>query len=550
MPYNSTTELYPLPIPHAERRSPEDFIPTVEDETGYAHMMWNVMLNLKLGLGSASGTPFREKAQNWQKKLIWAIYGPAKPDGTMLVSEAMISMSKKQGKTSLLALIAIAHALVFEKPDARFILVASTKDQANLLYAPIRSAIEQDPELMRVCNVREYKNDVVFHRTQSNIRAISPDLRSTTGEASAFYVADELHLIGKKRTGAAMIRQLSSGLSVTGGVGFYITTSPIAGEPAAGIYLGIYNRAQRILKCETENENLLPVLFELPPDADIHDQSLWWMSNPSLGTTVTMPWLKRQYEIAASDPDPSVLAEFASQHLNVIVGDFMGAEGWLIASKWSTWTDETVTLSRIRSECSEIFAGIDVGGQADMTGLVVMGRSGDKWLLWSRAWLTREGYQAHAKNQPMYDDFIERDELEIVDVGGEDVDAIEEILGSLHLTGIGVDPYGLEEASIRMEKVAQVLSVPRGFRMSPHIESFERLCFQDAMVHHNSTCLAWCVANTVIENKGDAKMMRKPGDRYSDQKIDLSICMVNAWAVANNAEVGPSVYEDANAFVM
>ena len=544
MPYNSTTDLFPLPIPHAERQKPEDFLPDVEDESGFASQIWGVMLHLKLGLGRSSGKPFADFAQEWQRKLIWAIYGPTNQNGDMLVSEVMLTVAKKNGKTSLLALIAIAHALVFEKPDARFVLLASTKDQANLLYTPIKSALESDPELLRICNVRDYKGDVVFTRTQANIRCISPELHSTVGEAPEFFVVDETHLLGKKRTGAAMVRQLSSGLSVTGGIGYYITTAPIAGEPAAGIYLGIYNRARRILDGEAEEENLLPVLFELPEEADPHDQSIWWMPNPSMGTTVTMPWMKRQYDIAAADPDPIVLAEFFSQHLNAQVSDIVaGLESWLIASRWSTWTDRSITLSRIRNDCSEIFAGIDVGGQADMTGLVIMGKRGDTWLLWSKAWLTKEGYTAHAKNQPMYDDFIERGELEIVDVAGDDITELETILESLPLTGIGVDPYGLEEAALRMEKVAPVLAVPRGFKMSPHIESFERLCFQDAVRHHDSSCLAWCVANTVIETKTDNKTMRKPGDKYSDKKIDLSICAVNAWAVANNADVGPSVYE-------
>ena len=544
MSYRSTADLFPLPVSHASRTKPEHFIPDVDDETGYAELVWNIMLNLKLGLGKASGVPFREMAQEWQRKLIWAIYGPANADGDMLVSEVFVSMAKKNGKTSLLALIAIAHALAFEKSDARFVLLASTKDQANLLYTPIKSAIEQDSELMKICNVRDYKGDVVFTRTQTNIRCISPELHSTVGEAPEFYVVDEVHLLGRKRTGASMVRQLSSGLSVTGGIGYYITTSPIAGEPAAGIYLGIYNRAQRILAGEAESENLLPILFELPEDADPHERSLWWMPNPSMGTTVKMPWLKQQYDIAASDPDPVVLAEFFSQHLNLRVDDIVaGLDSWIISSRWSTWADRSITLSRIRTECSAVYAGIDVGGQADMTGLVVIGLRDGQWLLWSRAWLTKEGYQAHPKNQPLYDDFIERDELEIVDTAGDDIEELEGILESLPLTGIGVDPYGLEEAALRMEKVAPILAVPRGYKMSPHIEAFERLCFRDELLHNGSTCMAWCVANTVIETKTEAKTMRKPGDKYSDKKIDLSICAVNAWAVANNADVGPSVYE-------
>lgn len=547
MPYVSTSDLYPLPIPHHQRTKPEHFIPVVEDETGHADLIWRILLNLKLGLGKFSGRPFGEVAQEWQRRLVYAIYGPTNLDGERLVSEVFFTVSKKNGKSSFLALIAVAHALAMPKPDARMMLLASTKDQAGIVYAALKSAIEQDPTLLKQFNVRDYRSDAVHYDTQTLIRCISPDLHSTTGELPELYICDELHLIGRKPVGAAMIRQLSSGLVATGGIGVSITTAPIAGQPAAGVYLGQYNRAKRILAGESDGETLLPICFELPDEADPHDQSIWWMANPSLGTTVTKQWLNQQYEIAKTDSDPSVLAEFFSQHLNLRSDDIVaGVDGWAIARVWTQHDDPRIDLNALIRSGGKLFAGIDAGGQNDLTGLVLLADTPDGYLLWSHAWLTTDGYEANGPSKPFYDDCIERGELTIVSALGEDLDGIEDILRRVpNLAQIGVDPYGLQELIERAELLAPVCAIAQGFKISPYLEGFEREVFAGRVRHHDSKLLSWCVGNTLVETKTAAKSIRKRGDQHSPLKIDLAICSIMAYAASQAEAVAPSVYDSA-----
>lgn len=553
MPYASTTEFYPLPVPHAQRTRPEDFLPEVEDETGQAAVIWEILLNLKLGLAKFSGTPFRDQAQEWQRRLIWAVFGPKDHLGNRLVDEVFLTIAKKNGKTSFLALLPIAYHLMTQSPDARMVMLASTKDQAGLLYTPLKSAIEQDPELIRMANVREYRGDVLFYDTQALIKCISPELHSTVGEAPEFFIVDELHLLGRKKVGASMIRQLTSGLSVSGGMGWYITTAPIAGEPAAGAYIANYNRARKILEGRaTIEERMLPVMFEMPDEADPHDRRYWWMPNPNLDVTFSRNWLEQQYGVAREDPDPAVLAEFFSQHLNKIAeGSAGGFDSWILSRRWDEWADPSITLERIIAECVEVYGGVDAGGQADMTGLLLLGRTPEgTWLVWSHAWLTVEGYEHHPANTTLYDEFIERGELTVIglpDPGatlGEDLEQALAILRRVtNLTQIGVDPYGLAEFAAEAELIAPVVAVSQGFKLSPHIEGVEREAFAGRLRHHGSRCLGWCIRNATIEATAAAKTLKKPGDKYSERKVDLAICLVLAYGASQDDYVAPSVYE-------
>jgi phage terminase large subunit-like protein len=553
MPFSSTTELFPLPVAHTERTRPEDFLPEVDDETGQAAVIWEILLNLKLGLAKFSGTPFRDQAQEWQRRLIWAVFGPTDHSGNRLVDEVFLTIAKKNGKTSFLALLPIAYHLMTETPDARMVMLASTKDQASLLYTPLKSAIEQDPELLRLANVREYRGDVLFYNTQAQIKCISPELHSTVGEAPEFFIVDELHLLGKKKVGASMIRQLTSGLSVSGGMGWYITTAPIAGEPAAGAYIANYNRAKKILEGRsTIEERMLPVMFEMPEDSDPHERKFWWMPNPNLDVTFSRNWLEQQYGVAREDPDPEVLNEFFSQHLNKIASASAGGiDSWILSRRWDEWSDPSITLERICEDCVDVYAGVDAGGQDDMTGLLLLGRTqGGMWLVWSHAWLTVDGYEHHPGNKTLYDQFIEAGELTVVGLSadeemGEDLEAALAILRRVkNLTQIGVDPYGLAEFAAEAESIAPVVGIAQGFRLGPHIEGIEREAFAGRVQHHGSACLAWCIRNAVVEATSSAKTLKKPGGQYSDRKVDLAICLVLAYGASQDDYVAPSVYDD------
>jgi phage terminase large subunit-like protein len=276
------------------------------------------------------------------------------------------------------------------------------------------------------------------------------------------------------------------------------------------------------------------------------------MPNPNLDVTFSRQWLVQQYGVAKEDPDPAVLMEFFSQHLNRIADTSAGGiDSWVLSRRWDDWADDSITLERIISECVEVYAGVDAGGQMDMTGLLLFGRLPDnRWLVWSHAWLTTDGYEFHPTNITLYDEFIARGELTIVGRAGEGEigEDLEQVLAVLervsNLSQIGVDPYGLADFAEKAETIAPVVAVSQGFKISPHIEGIERECFAGKVRHHGSKCLGWCIRNATVEATSAAKTLKKPGDRYSERKVDLAICLVMAYAASQDDYVSPSVYDD------
>ena len=57
--------------------------------------------------GANAGKPFL--LREWQKEFVRALYDPVHADGTRIVRTAVFSVARKNGKTELIAALALAH---------------------------------------------------------------------------------------------------------------------------------------------------------------------------------------------------------------------------------------------------------------------------------------------------------------------------------------------------------------------------------------------------------------------------------------------------------
>lgn len=90
--------LFPLPIPHQDRKSPLDFIPDCPDTYGYGEKLLAIWHRLQVTQGPKAGQTFKQAAAPWQNKFIKSLFGHCDEDGTLFHKEALLYISKKQGK--------------------------------------------------------------------------------------------------------------------------------------------------------------------------------------------------------------------------------------------------------------------------------------------------------------------------------------------------------------------------------------------------------------------------------------------------------------------
>ena len=543
------TSPFPLPIPHTARTSPLDFIPNLPDTIGDGERMWRVLSRMKITQGKLAGKTLGEVAPPWQQKMIKTIYGFTDDQGIRRFDELFLYVAKKAGKSSLTGMLLVAHALTFPEPRGLCIVLASTKEQASIVYDSMASTIEADGYLLKQFLIRRYKSDIIHKATNTVLKAVSCELSSTVGQIPSFYVVDELHLIGMIQKGAALVRQLSSGAAVRPNpMGIYITTAPVG--KSAGIFNSTYNRAKRIQAGKSQNDRMLPILFEMPDDDDfdVENPKNWWMSNPSVGTTFTQEWLEREFEIAKSDPDPSALMNFYSQHLNIHAEDKFGVTNWIPTEVWDKFADVSVSLENIIQLSEIIYVSVDLGYRDDPSAIAVMGeRTIDDevyYTIWSQQYLHKDGYNKRREHVP-YDDFIASGELLVSERDNNDMVEMTKIVFELKDTGrlaaVGVDPMGLIEFAATLEaKKIEVIGIKQGYQMNPSLISFERNLYGGKIVHGGKPMLRWNIGNGQLQERGQAMALTKPSDmKGGSQKIDGLVCCVMCMALADDPEIKP-----------
>ncbi len=542
--------LFPLAI---EPQTAIDLIPETLDPTGRGERAWQILSRLLLIEGQYAGRRIGQHSPPWQRKLTRLIFGHTDEKGLRVLRECFVCMSKKNGKSSYAAAVAITKLLLMEDAGEQIVLLAATRPQAHIIYDLAASTIRADPQLATRFSIIEHRHVIRFGATNSKITAISAEMPATVGANPSLAVIDELHLLGQTPKGAALVGQLRTGrISRKEPLMLSISTAPV--DRAAGIFSTTYTRAQRAISGEDNDPAFFAWLCETPAGLDPEDPKNWHWSNPSLGYTLEASRLEAELDAARSDP--ATLRDFRSQNLNVSPEDSSGVDRWIPLVRWDAAADDTLSLDAVFQESYKLYVGIDRGGLDDLSAIVFLGRTvDDHVLIWSFQWISRQGYEKR-KAINDYDSFVSCGELEIFDGGDEDLKQMVELVrqamatGKLSLTGI--DNFGAADTSEDLKAIgADVESVPQNWQQSPAIYWIERLLASGMLKHSGSRLLRWNIGNAHIERRGNAISLTK-ATVVGSGKVDGCAALLNAAAccISRMDKDQPSVYESRGLVIL
>ena len=130
-----------------------------------------------------------------QREFVQAVYGRVATDGRRKVRIAIDSVPRGNGKTGLLAGLALAHLLGPEcEVRGEVYSAAYNKLQAALIFAEMRAIIEAVPEFEARCNIQRYGKVIEVLRGDgigSVYESLSADDKRAHGLSPSFWVFDE-----------------------------------------------------------------------------------------------------------------------------------------------------------------------------------------------------------------------------------------------------------------------------------------------------------------------------------------------------------------------
>ena len=482
-------------------------------------------------VGQYAGKPFDPLA--WQQFALWNLYGWFNKDGSRRFRYAYISVARKNGKTTLVAGCALASAIFDEEQAGQVFFAATKRDQARIGFDEALRMVQHSKPLKGFCELG--KHEIYIPKYDTRVTYLSSDSRSLDGLNANFCAIDE-YAFHKDDSVSNVLR--SSMQSRRNPLHFTITT--------AGTYKGACYKLQKTVKQILEGVKKDPsqfgLIYELDEGDDWKIQKNWKKANPSMGATINLDGLKRQF-IQAKNIGGSYQTEFKIKHLNTWVN---ASKTWIAAEDWAKNEEQKDLTGAV------CYAGLDLASVSDLTALVLVFQIEDEYHVRGFYWLPEETYKAHllSDSSHPYGNFIDQPNFILTEGNVTDYAAIRKTLTGITYTPNGLvadedcllnkydvkkvayDRYNSTQIAIDLTNDgAPLVPYGQGFvSMSAPTKQLEVLVRTGKLKHDGDKVLAWSLQN--VELRTDPAGNIKPdkgktqGKGVRQSKIDPIVSMV------------------------
>lgn len=278
----------------------------IEDTFGYGERAVRFIRALK---HPATGQKF-QLDRPWER-IVRRIYGPCKPDGTRIVRNVVIQLSRGGRKTTHGAAFALLHTIGPEKvPRGQVVLAAYDREQARIAYDEALGIVMQDPRLKKVTKLLDSRHQIRSLTSGAVLQAVSADANAQNGRTVRFVLHDELHAHRSRKLYDVLRTSLSKSPNTLS-----VTISQ-AGRGTKGGIAEIFDYARKVARGEINDPGTLPILFETDPSADWRDEAVWHEANPGLAFGYPDIVSLRQ-EAREAEHSPALREKFRNDHLGI-----------------------------------------------------------------------------------------------------------------------------------------------------------------------------------------------------------------------------------------
>ena len=307
--------------------------------------------------GPKAGTLF--KLRPWQKRFIRTVYRTNKA-GERLVRTAVLSVGRGNGKTTLAAILGLAH-LAGPEAESRGEVYSAANDrfQAGRIFAEMAAIIERVPWLDDRVSIKRFTKELEdVGGTESIYAALSRESGTKMGMAPTVVIYDELG----QSEGRDLLDALDTAMGKRAEPLMIVISTQAARDEAPLSQLIDYGL--RIHRGEIVDPSFHLTLYTAPADADPWMRSTWKLANPALNDFRSLEDAKRL--ALQAQRMPSAEASFR----NLILNQRVDATAQFISmATWKACGDQPCNTNLEGRPC---YAGLDLGATRDMTALVLV----------------------------------------------------------------------------------------------------------------------------------------------------------------------------------
>jgi phage terminase large subunit-like protein len=261
------------------------------------------------------------KLQPWQCFILACTFGwLRKKDDLRRFRTVYLYVPRKNGKSFLSAVVGLYMLLLDGEQQAEVYCGATTHEQAQYVFRPAQQIIRKTPGL-RQMGVQILSQALVVPATESKMQAIigqPPD-----GSSPSCALLDEAH----EWPNDILMSTMQTGMGARLQPLIWVTAT--AGYNTAGPAKLMQDDLMEVLE-GTEDDELFGLIYGLDAGDDWKSETAIHKSNPNVGISVGLDYLKSQQLKAIQTP--RLQTQIKTKHFNIWCA---AAVGWMDMDRWA-----------------------------------------------------------------------------------------------------------------------------------------------------------------------------------------------------------------------
>lgn len=474
------------------------------------------------------------KLATFQKFIIGLLYGwRKKKDNTRRFRKAYISLARKNGKSLIVAGIALYEFLFGKNPVAsrQVVAAANTKDQAGIVFRMLKSQLTAlrsvSKEVKKRTTVRRYDIEA---SDESTVKPLSSDADTLDGLDVLCGILDEYG--EAKSTDIIEVLESSQSQQIEGLILMISTTTKNLNGPMHSVE---YPFVEKLLNGDGKADAYLALCWEMDSLTEVEDEANWIKANPLFEIPEAYDSMMEHKRNSLDEyKDKADLSGWLTKEMNF----------WVQSSKDSFITKEAWDAIKAPKQYDikgrKVYIGLDIARTSDMTAVswVIPIEEEKKLLMDSHGFVSTVGgidYKTSIDKIP----YRQYEQMGLISLSEhpEGIIEVEQMVqwvedfvnyNELQLIGIYYDPALANRAVDKLTRIYydKVIEVPQRINyLSAPTKNLRDLILKKEIMHNNNPLLTRAAYNAMLKEYNDAYGIDKDINR---NKIDPMDAIINA----------------------
>lgn len=468
----------------------------------------------------------------FQKAWITAVY-----DNPAVTRRAYLSVSRKNGKSVLLAGLLLAHLVGPEaKLNSQLCSGAMSREQSSLIFSAAAKMVQLSPKLSSVVRIVPSGKRLLGLPLGTEYKALAADGKTAHGLSPVWICLDEAGQVRGPQSDFIDALTTSQGAHESP---LMLVISTQAASDADWLSIQLDDAMS------SGDPKIVCHLYAAPEGCDLMDESAWRAANPALGIFRSLDDLREQMTQAQRMPSMENSAR------NLLLNQRVSTESPFVSP--DVWK---ACSARVLPFDGPVFVGLDLSARVDLTAAVVIGQVDGVWQVVPYFWAPEIGLLDRAKrDRCAYDVWHRQGYLRTTPGASVDYSFVAaelaEICADLDVRAVAFDRWRADIFQKELDAIGCDLPmVPwgQGYRdQAPALDALEAELLNGRIAHGGHPVLTMNAANCTVSR--DASGARKFEKSRSTGRIDGMAALANAMGAAARAEVDMGVSMEGFCFV-